>query len=87
VIGQPAPSLEALGLGDMWQVHAVLSDPENDAALAAASIASPSYYVLRPDGHVGLSGTVFHESDLKRWIAQRHLRLAGRSAPRAVMVS
>jgi hypothetical protein len=86
VIGQPAPSLEGLGLGDMLQVHAVPSDPENDAALAAASIPSPSYYVLRPDGHVGLSGTVFQESDLKRWIAQPHLRLASRS-PHAAMVS
>jgi len=87
VIGQPAPSLEGLGLGDMLQVHAVPPDPENDAALAAASIASPSYYVLRPDGHVGLSGTVFHESDLKRWIGQAHLRLARRSVPHAEMVS
>ena len=87
VIGQPAPSLEGLGLGDMLQVHAVPSDPDNNAALAAVSIAGPSYYLLRPDGHVGLSGTVLQESDLKRWIAQPHLRLTNTSAPHTAMVS
>jgi 2-polyprenyl-6-methoxyphenol hydroxylase-like FAD-dependent oxidoreductase len=87
VIGQPAPSLEGLGLGDMLQVHAVPSDPENNAALAAVSIAGPSYYLLRPDGHVGLSGTVLQESDLKRWIAQPHLRLTSTSASHAATVS
>jgi hypothetical protein len=87
VIGQPAPSLEGLGLGDMLQVHAVPSDPENDAALAGASIAGPSYYVLRPDGHIGLTGTVFQEDDLKRWLAQPHLQLASSAAPHAAVVS
>jgi FAD binding domain len=87
VIGQPAPSLEGLGLGDMLQVHVVPSDPENDAALAAASIATPSYYLLRPDGHIGLAGTVVQEGDLKRWIAQPHLRLANRPAQQVTMVS
>ena len=33
VIGQPAPSREGLGLGDMLQVHAIPSDPENDARI------------------------------------------------------
>ena len=87
MIGQPAPSLEGLGLGDMLQLHAVPSDPENDAALAGASIAGPSYYVLRPDGHIGLTGTVFQEGDLKRWFAQPHLQLASSPAPHAAMVS
>ena len=87
VIGQPAPSLEGLGLGDMLQAHAVASDPENDAALAGASIAGPSYYVLRPDGHIGLTGTVFQEGDLKRWLAQPHLQLASSPAPHAAMIS
>jgi hypothetical protein len=87
VIGQPAPSLVGLALGDMLLVHAVPSDPENDAALASASIAGPSYYVLRPDGHIGLTGTVFQEGDLKRWLAQPHLQLASSPAPHAAKVS
>jgi 2-polyprenyl-6-methoxyphenol hydroxylase-like FAD-dependent oxidoreductase len=75
VIGQPAPSLDSFGLGDLLQVHAVPSDPENDAALATVAIAGPSYYLLRPDGHVGLSGTIVREADLRRWLEQPNLRL------------
>ena len=75
VIGQPAPLAASLRLGDMLQVHAVPSDSENDLVLAAASIASPSYYLLRPDGHIGLAGTLFQEADVRRWLVQSHLRL------------
>jgi 2-polyprenyl-6-methoxyphenol hydroxylase-like FAD-dependent oxidoreductase len=75
VIGQPAPSLDGLGLGDLLRVHTVPSDPENDAVLATVSIAGPSYYLLRPDGHIGLSGTIVREGDLKRWLEQPNLRL------------
>jgi hypothetical protein len=55
--------------------------------LTGASIANPSYYVLRPDGHIGLTGRVFQEGDLKRWLAQPHLQLASSPAPRAAIVS
>jgi FAD binding domain len=74
VIGQPAPSAASLGLGDQLQVHAIPSEMENDAALAAASIARPSYYLLRPDGHIGLAGTSFREADLRQWLVRSHLR-------------
>ena len=50
-------------------------------------IAGPSYYLLRPDGHIGLTGTVFQEGDLKRWLAQPHLQLASSPAPHAAMAS
>jgi hypothetical protein len=59
----------------MLQVHAIPSDSENDLALAAASIGSPSYFLLRPDGHIGLAGKVFQEGDLRQWLARSHLRL------------
>jgi hypothetical protein len=75
VIGQPAPSAASLQLGDMLQVHAIPSDTGNNAALAAASITSPSYYLLRPDGHIGLAGTFFKEADLRQWLVRSHLRL------------
>jgi 2-polyprenyl-6-methoxyphenol hydroxylase-like FAD-dependent oxidoreductase len=80
VIGQPAPSAATLGGGDLLEVHAVPSDIENGRALAAASIPSPSYYVLRPDGHIGLAGTSFQESDLRQWLARSHLRLESRTS-------
>ena len=41
VIGRPAPSSMSLQFGDMPQVHAVLSDIENERGVAAASIPNP----------------------------------------------
>ena len=81
VIGQPAPSAESLGLGDMVQVHAIAADAGNDRALAAAAITGPADYLVRPDGHIGLAGTRFQEADLQRWLASASLRLeAGKLA-------
>jgi len=85
VIGQPAPSEASLQLGDMLQLCTIPSDPENDAALGAASIPSPSYYLLRPDGHIGLSGTFFQETDLRRWLARSQLRLESKTTHKSAM--
>jgi len=87
VIGQPAPSLDGLGLGDMLQVHTVPSDPENDAALATVSISGPAYFLLRPDGHIGLTGTTVRQDDLKRWLEQPNLRLQSTKRAHAALVS
>jgi hypothetical protein len=75
LIGQPTPSVGGLQFGDMLRIHEVPSDTENDSALAVASIGSPSYYLLRPDGHIGLSGTLFREADLRQWLVRSRLRL------------
>src|SRR6185437_3675186 len=85
VIGQPAPVAASLRLGDMLQVLAVPSDSENDLALAAASIASPSYYLLRPDGHSGLAGTLFREADLRQWLVRSRLRLESTTSQKIAM--
>jgi 2-polyprenyl-6-methoxyphenol hydroxylase-like FAD-dependent oxidoreductase len=87
VIGQPAPSLEGLGLGDMLHVHTVPSDPENDAALATVSITGPSFYLLRPDGHIGLTGTIVQERDIRRWLEQSQLRLQNKKQEHAAVAS
>jgi 2-polyprenyl-6-methoxyphenol hydroxylase-like FAD-dependent oxidoreductase len=73
-IGQPAPSAESLGLGDMLRVHVVPFDTENQGPLAALSISAPAYYLLRPDGHVGLAGRQLDEDALRRWFAECHVR-------------
>jgi 2-polyprenyl-6-methoxyphenol hydroxylase-like FAD-dependent oxidoreductase len=75
VVGQPAPSATSLGSGDLLQVHAIPSDPDNDRALAAVSITGPAYYLVRPDGYIGLAGARFEAADLKRWLATSSLRL------------
>jgi len=56
VIGQPAPPDGMPGLGDLLRIHTVPGDPDNDRELARAHIPRPSFYLLRPDGHVGLAG-------------------------------
>jgi FAD binding domain-containing protein len=75
VVGQPAPDAESFGLGDLLQVHSVAAVEENARALETASVATPSYYLLRPDGHVGLAGTRLEIDAVKKWIAAAHLRV------------
>ena len=77
-IGQSAPAVERLGFGDLLRVHVVPYE-ENAAALRTVSITAPSFYVLRPDGHVGLAGTRVDEAALERWFADAHI-LAGRAS-------
>jgi len=70
-IGQPAPAAEALGFGDMLRIHAIPADPFNDLELARAQITQPSFYLLRPDGHVGLCGVGLEAEAVKNYISRR----------------
>jgi hypothetical protein len=58
-------------LGDLLQVHAIPDDPGNDAELARARIPQPSFYLLRPDGYIGLCGTGIDAAAVSRYIAER----------------
>jgi 2-polyprenyl-6-methoxyphenol hydroxylase-like FAD-dependent oxidoreductase len=81
VIGQPAPAERAAGLGDLLTVHALPDDPANAAELARVGISGPAFYLLRPDGYVGLAGTRLEHGVLSRYFAEHHLRLDGGSPP------
>ncbi len=74
VVGQPSPPDAALDLGDLLRVHAVPFDADNDAELARAQIPEPSFYLLRPDGHVGLCGGRLDAGAVERYLSER-LRL------------
>ena len=50
-------------------------DPDNAEEFVRASTTGPAYYLLRPDGHIGLAGTHFQEDDLRRWFARSGVRL------------
>ena len=73
VIGQPAPG--ALAVGDLLRIHEIPADPHNERELARARIPRPSFYLLRPDGHVGLCGARLDAATVPRYIADR-LRVA-----------
>ena len=57
VIGQRASSSATLNGFDLLRTHVVAANQENADALARAGIAGEAFYLLRPDGHVGLAGT------------------------------
>ena len=53
--------------GDGLRVEVIPDHADNAAALAHAGIARPSFYLLRPDGHVGLCGRRFDAAALTRY--------------------
>jgi len=83
VIGQPLPADGALDLGDPLRTHVVPDDPANDRELARAQIRGPSFYLLRPDGHVGLAGTRLGAGAVTRYLSEHHIRFR-KETPNAV---
>ena len=71
VIGQPAPPAGAVDFGDLLRIHAVPADPVNDAELARQRIPRPSFYLVRPDGYVGLCGARLEAPAVARYISER----------------
>jgi hypothetical protein len=69
VIGQPAPG--ALAVGDLLRIHEIPADPDNEREFARARIPRPSFYLLRPDGHVGLCGARLEAATVQRYVADR----------------
>ena len=78
VVGQAAPE-GVPGYKDLLRVLAVPDDPANSAELARARIPQPSFYLLRPDGHVGLCGARADAAAIARYAAGT-LRLSAASA-------
>ena len=71
LFGQPALAAELPELRDLLSIHTVPSDPANDKELARQHIPQPSFYLLRPDGHVGLAGTQLDAAAVTRYVAER----------------
>ena len=74
VFGQSLPA-GAGAFGALTRVHVVPDDPANAAALAQAGIVLPSFYLVRPDGYVGLCGSRFDAEAVRRYLSE-NLRLA-----------
>ena len=71
VIGQASPPGEVAELGDLLRIHEVPNDSANDRELARARIPRPSFFLLRPDGHVGLAGTGLDAAAATRYVSER----------------
>ncbi len=71
LIGQPSASVELPGLRDLLRIHVLPSDPVNDKELARQHIPQPSFFLLRPDGHVGLAGTQLDVAEATRYVSER----------------
>lgn len=68
--GQPLPADELPELGGLLRMHAVPENEENLAALAAAKIPRRAFYLLRPDGHVGLCGDRVDAAAILRYLRE-----------------
>ena len=71
VFGQAASRGGIPELGDQGRVHEVPIDPTNDRELARVRIPRPSFFLLRPDGHVGLAGAALDAAAVSRYISER----------------
>jgi hypothetical protein len=49
----------------------VSGDPANDRELDRARIPRPAFYLLRPDGHVGLAGGRLEAAAVARYVSER----------------
>jgi hypothetical protein len=71
VFGQSPPAETMPVADDALQVHVIPADPHNAAELARVNIPSPSFYLLRPDGYVGLCGVRLDIVAVTRYIGGR----------------
>lgn len=63
LFGQPAAAA-----GEFVLAHAVPDSAGNDRELARAAIPKPSFYLLRPDGHIALTGAAFDPEEVARYL-------------------
>ena len=71
VIGQPSLPDGPPRHGDLVLTHFVPHDPANDQELTRTHIPKPSFFLLRPDGHIGLAGARLEADALTRYLTER----------------
>jgi 2-polyprenyl-6-methoxyphenol hydroxylase-like FAD-dependent oxidoreductase len=70
VFGQGAPADLIGDLAELVRLHVVPEHAANDRQLSAKSIPKPSFYLLRPDGHVGLAGTRPGHEEVEEYLSE-----------------
>jgi hypothetical protein len=71
VIGQPVLSAELPKLDGLIHIIQIPEDLSNDQEFVRAGIPKPSFYLLRPDGHIGLAGIHPQAPALTRYLGER----------------
>ena len=64
LFGQPAPGDGAAGFGDLLRIHGIPDNAHNQAELARAGIPGRSFFLVRPDGYIGLCGVELEVADV-----------------------
>ncbi len=59
--------------GGILRTHVIPNTSDNAKELARAQIALPSFYLLRPDGHVALAGEHYAATVVARYLNERHI--------------
>jgi 2-polyprenyl-6-methoxyphenol hydroxylase-like FAD-dependent oxidoreductase len=86
VIGQQAPVEEVPDLDELLRIHVIPRDPVNDLELARAGLPQPSFFLLRPDGHIGLRGIRPDANAIEHYVSEK-LHLTKRTAAREKRVA
>jgi hypothetical protein len=70
--------------GGLLQVHAIPITAGNEAEQARVHVPRSAFFLLRPDGHVGLCGGVLDADAVRRYL---HRRIAGDNRPTTAVAS
>jgi 2-polyprenyl-6-methoxyphenol hydroxylase-like FAD-dependent oxidoreductase len=71
LIGQPAPSSVVSGPDDLLRTHVIPDTPANRSEYARTNTSGPAFYLLRPDGYVGLAGAQLDAGAVRRYLSER----------------
>ena len=71
VFGQASPADGTMGLGDKLRVLSVPDAEENRRELDRVGVPSTAFYLLRPDGYVGLSGKRLNPRAIEQYAVER----------------
>jgi 2-polyprenyl-6-methoxyphenol hydroxylase-like FAD-dependent oxidoreductase len=70
VFGQPAPTDGTMGLDSNLRILTVPELAENIRELKRAGVPATAFYLLRPDGYVGLSGVRLDPAVVERYVVK-----------------
>src|SRR5215472_24221 len=70
LVGQSNFTGETPELNGLLHTYVVPADPTNDEELARTRIPQPSFYLIRPDGYVGLCGASIESADIQDYFTE-----------------